>query len=154
MNYELKIVRHNLTPEIRKEIINLWVRNNIIPEIEAIDRVNHVVCAIIEKSTGKIIGVSTSKINFLSSMNKMYYFYGMFIDINHRGKVFPPKQPWILRTTFEVLKNEENPNINGVAAVLENPKISDKYMKRFGWNKDENITSPARTFFKNFNEYF
>jgi hypothetical protein len=154
MNYELKVVRHNLTPEIRKNIIDLWVKNNIIPEIEAIDRVNHAVCIIIEKSTEKIIGVSTSKINYLSSLNSMYYFYGMFIDINHRGKVFIHKQPWILRTTFEVLKNEDNSNIKGLAAVLENPKISNKYMKKLGWNKAENDISSTRTFFKNFNEIF
>jgi hypothetical protein len=154
LNYELKVVRHSLTPEIRKKIIDLWVRNNIIPEIEAIDRVNHAVCVIIEKSTENIIGVSTSKINYLSSLNSMYYFYGMFIDINHIGKVFIHKQPWILRTTFEVLKNEENSNILGIAAVLENPKISNKYMKKLGWNKVENDISSTRTFFKNFNEIF
>ena len=150
MTYELLNIYHNSTSDIRNEIVDLWIRNHASSKLDALDRANYAVCAIRCLSTNKIIGVSAAKINLLPRTSDIYYFFGFFIDKDHRGKTIPHKQPWITQTTFDILKNENNPYIKGLAAVIENPKITDKSLKKYGWNKLDHDIVSKRIFFKNF----
>jgi hypothetical protein len=146
MTYDLLNIYHNSTSDIRNEIINLWIRNNALNYFQAIERVNYVVYAIREKNTSQIIGVSTAKLNYLPNTQELYYFYGMFIDKNHRGE-----RPWLLKKTYDVLNTQRKiKNIKGLAAFLENSKIPHKLFDRYGWTKFNCDEIENAIFFKNF----
>jgi hypothetical protein len=152
MNYELIDTYHHITNEIKNEIIDLWINNNVLSEVEALDRINYAVCAIKHIPSNKIIGVSTTKINFLPNTNDIYYFYGMFVDKDHRGGTFWMIKTYILEKTFNILKQQNNKYTKGIAIVVENERISDKLLRRCGWTKLINNPLKFRLFFKNFNE--
>lgn len=158
MSYELIEFYHNSNDKIRNQIIDLWVNNQALTVIEALNRVNYVVCAIRHIPSDKIIGVSTAKIIILPKTNDIYYFYGMFIDKEHRGadENLCTVKPGISKTTFNVLKRQNNKYIKGVAATIENERITDKMLQRYGWTKLEDNSLKFRLFFKNFedNNYY
>jgi hypothetical protein len=148
MTYELLNIYHNSTSDIRNEIINLWIRNNALNELEASERVNHVVHAIREKTTSQIIGVSTARLNYLPNTQELYYFYGMFIDKNHRGK-----RPWLLKRTYDLLNEKRTEkNAQGLAAILENKKIPHQLFDRYNWTKFKCNEIENAIFFKQFND--
>jgi hypothetical protein len=135
MTYEIIEIYHHITDEIKNEIIDLWINNQALSKIEALNRINCAICAIVHIPSGKIIGVSTAKINFLPKTNDIYYYYGMFVDKEHRGGV---GINWRIKTsiiekTFNILKKQNNKYVKGLAAILENKKIPNKFLQRYGW---------------------
>jgi len=152
MNYELIEIYYKSTNKIKNEIVDLWVNNNALPTIEALSRVNHVVCAIKHVPSDKIIGVSTAKINSLHNTNDLYYFYGMFVDKNHRGGV---GSNWRVKTgiinkTFDILKNQNNMYVKGLAAILENQRVSNKFLQRYGFSSLNDDQLEYKILIKNF----
>ncbi len=148
MTYEILNIYHNSTSDIRNEIINLWIRNNALNYFQTTERVKHVVYAIQEKNTSKIIGVSTARLNCLPNTQELYYFYGMFIDKNHRGK-----RPWLLKRTYDLLNEiRTEKKAQGLAAILENKKIPHQFFDRYNWTKFKCNEIENAIFFKQFND--
>ena len=148
MTYDLLNIYHNSTSDIGNEIINLWVRNNALNYFQATERVKHVVYAIQEKNTSQIIGVSTARLNCLPNTQELYYFYGMFIDKNHRGK-----RPWLLKRTYDLLNEKRTEkNAQGLAAILENKKVPHQLFDRYNWKKFNSNYSQNVIFFKQFDD--
>lgn len=146
IDYHVEIVYNKLTPDMKQEIINLWLKSLVLTIDIAVKRVEEVVCVIKQTSTNKIVGVSTAYIDMLPVNGHKYFFYRMFIDKSHRGKTIPHKQPWIAATTVATLKeNSIGTDVKGVVAYLENPRIQDRLMFQSGWNKYED-----RVFYVNF----
>jgi hypothetical protein len=146
MTYELLNIYHNSTSHIKNQIINLWIRNNALNYFQATERVNYVVYAIQEKNTSQIIGVSTGRLDYLPNTQELYYFYGMFIDKNHRGK-----RPWLLKRTYDLLNEKRTEkNAQGLAAILENKKIPHQLFYRHNWTKFKCDGIENAIFFKNF----
>lgn len=146
MNYELIRVYNQPYFLIREKIVDLWVRNEALNYQQALERVNHVIYVIRDIDTQQIIGVSTAKLNYLPNTQELYYFYGMFIDKNHRGE-----RPWLLKKTYDVLNTQRKiKNIKGLAAFLENSKIPHKLFDRYGWTKFNCDEIENAIFFKNF----
>ena len=134
--YSIKIVYKKLSLEEKLEIVNLWTSENAVPYNVAIERVEHVVCSIIHNPTGKIIGVSTAPPKQFHG--KFYYTYGMYISQYHRKNTFTRKQPWILQSTIDALKNSKPLVSSIILSLVENPKISHKLMLRKGWTIFDN----------------
>jgi hypothetical protein len=151
MNYELINIYHHTTNEIKNEIIDLWINNNVLSEVEALDRINYAVCAIKHIPSNKTIGVSTAKINFLPETNDIYYFYGMFADIKYREGSSVWIKMEMVEKTFNILKKQNNKYVKGVAAVLENKKLSDKLLQRLGMSELNTNIFPHKLFYRNFN---
>lgn len=148
-DYELEVVYHKLSDTQKLEIITMWVSNKAVPLAIAQGRVDHVVCVIKYIPTNKIIGVSTAPVKLVKRNNSFYYFYGMFIDPEHRGKTIPHRQPWILATTIERLKQEVN-NVKGIVAIIENVRIPDKLLIKQGFQETKLLPVKQKVFYLNF----
>lgn len=148
MNYELIELYNQPYFLIREKIVDLWVRNRALDYQQALERVNHAIYAIRDIDTQQIIGVSTARLNYLPNTQELYYFYGMFIDKNYRGK-----RPWLLKKTYDILNTQrKNKNIKGLAAFLENKKIPHKLFDRYNWTKFKCDEIENAIFFKNFDD--
>ena len=148
-NYELEVVYNKLSDIQKLEIMTMWVSNQAVPLDVAQQRVNHVVCVIKHVATNKIVGVSTALVKQLPYNQSLYYFYGMFIAPEHRGRTIPHRQPWIVATTVETLRRQNN-RIKGVIAVLENQRIPDRLLLKQGFKQTNKLNINNRVFYLNF----
>jgi hypothetical protein len=147
-NYQLINVYNqpDLLMTLKDEIIDLWLKNNALNYSQAVERVNSVVYVIQEKYTQQITGVNTARLNYLPNTLNLYYFYGMFIDVNHRGT-----RPWLLKRTYNLLnKNRLEKKARGLAAVLENKKIPHKLFHRYNWTRFNYNHTENAIFYKDF----
>ena len=134
-NYRLFVVYQRSTPEVRREIIRLWQRHNVVRDQREADLRSHQAVIIIRNEQNDLIGLSTIYTGEFLQRGNLYYFYRMFIQPEDRI----PGMMWEVTTrTFEVLQAHPVPGKPpGIIIVTENPKLMRPGMKRsferHGW---------------------
>ncbi|MCP4460392.1 MAG: hypothetical protein GY816_20570 [Cytophagales bacterium] len=148
--YKFLNVWKNVTPEIKKNIIEFWVRLRAMPpETKPEERVNQVVFVVMDKNEN-IAGICTSYPAFVRSLGFNMYYFRCLVHPDHRQ--FRLGSELLLRT--RILLNEiTNPNdvgeCRGVLAEFENP-IINKVHNEAVWPKgmiyigNNNQGSPMR----------
>lgn len=126
--YRLYLVHGQTTPDLRREIVEFWQRNNALrAEQEIAQRANQVVF-VIRNTTSEIVGVSTAYIGDFLQAGSRYYFYRMFIRPDDR---VPGMMRFITLRTRDALQAEYAPGQPlGMVIVTENPKLMRPGMKR------------------------
>lgn len=132
-NLTLKFVYKNLSTQEKQDVINMWINAKVLPENEAIKRVEQV--SVIIFNDKNIVGVSTIYPAFLSE-NNIYFFFRMFILPQYRGSNLTRTQ--VMQLNFNQLKEFYSSKIKGIAMELENSKLAHlgkntNYMQKRGY---------------------
>ncbi|MBC7474750.1 MAG: hypothetical protein H7263_10705 [Candidatus Sericytochromatia bacterium] len=72
--------------ESKKDVIDLWINENVFPKEIAEQRAKQLVFIVREESSNEVIGVSTSYIKQIPTINNNYfYYYRTYVSNNYRG---------------------------------------------------------------------
>lgn len=119
-----------VTPEIKTDLIRLWIDNNVLSTEDAEKRAAQAVF-VIRTETGELAGVSTAARFRLKLLNENYlYEFRCFIPERHRVAGLDVK---ISRITFDLLEEEskkETEKTVGIFSVLENGELKKESVWR------------------------
>lgn len=126
--YTVYNVYQAIPPELRDEIVEMWVRNQALPNREvALQRVDQVALAI-RNPEGQMAGVSTVYPGDFQQRGNPYFFYRMFIQPVDR---VPGLMRFItLQTCYLMRDRHVAGGPQGVIIVTENQKLMRPGMKR------------------------
>lgn len=130
MSYTYKIVYQNLDENLKKQIIEMWLKYGAMPYHEALRRVNEVVLVGFDKNN-RVCAVTSVYIVDKTKYEK-WYMFRIFIAPDDRGKIKEFKSSKITHEFLSTYECENKPN--GIIAIAENKKITDRIMKQEGWN--------------------
>lgn len=133
-NLKLLFVFQSLNENQKKEIIDLWIRNGVLNQKQAKERVNQVSIVILDKET--IVGVSTIYVQDFIIPNNPYFFFRMFIEEKHRGS--NSLRTKVMQLNFQKLKEIYSAKVHGIVLELENEKLAKlgqktNYMTKRGY---------------------
>lgn len=149
MLYKVKVVYNNIDNKLQNQIIDLWVKNKVLPFAEAKRRVSEVVTVGYNQNQ-EIIGVSTVYSRYFSPLNGNYYFYRMFVAPDYRNRLIKRDGGDFMSVTYEHLQSNPS-NHKGIIVVIENTKISDKIIGGiFGFSFLGLNENRLKIWFKNF----
>lgn len=84
--FEILPVWKNTIPELCNELVDLWDRNNAIPDpYKAVARARQAVC-IARDASGAICGVGTAVVRVLPRLRQPMYYYRQFFAPEFRGR--------------------------------------------------------------------
>lgn len=151
MPFKLSIVYQKITPELKQEIIAMWINAKVLTEQEANRRVDEVVVTA-RNELNELVGVTSVNVRQIDA-NRSYYFFRMFVKEDYRGRHIPRKSPIMSNLTVDFLStyNVADKPL-GVVAVLDNPKLSTKIMETFGWLYYGIGLSGKHLWYKNFKD--
>ena len=129
--YRLIPVYGRITPELRAEVIALWLGAKVLPADEARRRAGEVVFAI-RNPAGELAGVNTAIVWEVPGGSGAWYFYRTFVRREDRGVAGLPSAA--LRAAVALLRDHAHPAApRGVVAVVENPRLAKRgAMRRLG----------------------
>lgn len=117
--YQLMPVYRQVDTMLGEQIMDLWKRNQAIDDPNELKRRVTDVVYIARAPDGELIGVSTVYIANL--LDNYYFFYRMFIHVNHRRTGMMRRIVEATRYYLEELQIENKPL--GMIIVTENPKL-------------------------------
>ena len=119
--YRLTPVYGRVPPDVRDEIVGMWLAAGVLPPEEARRRVDEVVCTI-RAPSGVLAGVNTVYVQDVPGTAGAYYFYRTFVRPADRG--VPGLATGALKAAIAWLRGHPHPRKPlGVVAILENPKL-------------------------------
>lgn len=151
MPFILSVVYQKITPELKQEIVSMWLNAKVLDIKEANRRVDEVVVTA-RNELGELVGVTSVDIKQVDA-DSSYYFFRMFVKEEYRGRHIPRKTPIMSNLTVDFLSTYEVENKpKGVVAVLDNPKLSNKIMETFGWSYYGQGPLGKHLWYKNFKD--
>lgn len=127
-SYKLHNVYQKTTPDLRREIIAFWQRNNAIPDLREAERRVHEVVYLIRNPADVIVGVSSVYTARAGNPPASYYFYRMFIQPRDRSYAM---MRLVIGMTRDFLRDEApEPKPRGLVHVNENPKLMRRGIRR------------------------
>lgn len=131
-NQTVQVVYNNISFDLRKDIINMWVSTGALTLEQARTRVFEVVAVNFEEN--RLIGVTTVYKSYYK--DQPYFFLRTFKKTVRNVAFFPRDKEGILKTTFNYLK-ENNEGMKGIVCIAENPRITPQMMSFFGYQLDD-----------------
>ena len=129
MGYTYKFYYQCLPDDLKKEIIDMWLKDNVFNLQIAKQRVEEVVLVIFDPNN-EVCCVTTVYI-VKNRMNNNVYMFRMYVREKDRGKTKIKGS----KLTHEYLKTYNHPlKPVGIIAIAENNKITQRVMKTHGWN--------------------
>lgn len=135
-NYTITCLVGTMGEEDRAGVIDLWMRNQILPPGESAEqRVNQVVLTARETALGNVIGVNTVYMERSQADGPEYYMYRTFIQPDHR---INGMSRFMLNFAYEVLNRRYRAGEPvGLAFLTDNLKLQRPgamtLLKRDGW---------------------
>lgn len=125
--YTIDNVYSAVSAELRGEIVEMWLRNGVIPSREIAERrVSQVVLAI-RNPAGQMAGVSTAYAGDFQQAGNRYFFYRMFIQPADR---ITNLMRFVTLRTADILQAHYVPGgPQGMLIVTENQKLMRQGMK-------------------------
>jgi len=118
--YRLEPVYGRVTPDVRDEIVGMWLAAGVIAPDEAKRRVDEVVYAI-RAPSGELAGVNTAYVRDVPGAGA-WYFYRTFVRPADRGT--PGLTLGAFKAAITLLRDHPHPrNPRGVVAIVENQKL-------------------------------
>jgi hypothetical protein len=125
---DLEIRRYRLTPlygrvppDVRDEIVGMWLAAGVLAPAEARRRVDEVVFTI-RAPSGVLAGVNTAYVRDVPGTPGAWYFYRTYLRPADRGT--PGVALGALKAAIALLREHPHPRGPlGVIAIIENPKI-------------------------------
>ena len=129
MGYTYKFYYQCLPDDLKKQIIDMWLNDNVFDLQIAKQRVEEVVLVIFDPNN-EVCCVTTVYIA-KNKMGDIVYMLRMYVRKKDRGKTKIKGS----KLTHEYLKTYNHPlKPIGVIAVAENEKITERKMKSHGWD--------------------
>lgn len=133
-NLKLQFVYQNLSQEQKQGIIKLWTSSGVLPQNEALRRVEQVSTLVLFGS--EIVGVSTAYTAELKVLNESYFFIRAFIKEEYRGSL--ALRTKLMQLNFFELKKSYAQEAKGIVLELENQKLAHlgehtNYMTKRGY---------------------
>ena len=130
--FEILPVWKKTTPELCNELVDLWDRNNAIPDpYKAVARARQAVC-IARDASGAICGVGTAVVRVLPRLRQPMYYYRQFFAPAFRGRAqaipFLNHAKQILQAHNTALPSPES---LGVLLELENGMLAAHYNQAY-----------------------
>jgi hypothetical protein len=127
----VQIVYSNISADLRKDIISMWVNTGALTLEQARTRVYEVVAVNFEEN--RLIGVTTVYKSYYK--DQPYFFLRVFKKTVRNVAFFPRNKEGILKATFNFLK-ENNEGMEGIVCIAENTRITPQMMSFFGYELD------------------
>lgn len=126
--YAVENVYRVISPALRDEIVEMWLRNQALPNRElALQRVDQVFLSI-RNPAGQLAGVATVYIDDFQQRGNPYYFFRMFIQPHDR---IPGLMRFGAILTRDLLRGQHKPGgPQGIIHVNENQKLMRPGMRR------------------------
>ena len=123
--YRLEPVYGRVTPDVRDEIVGMWLAAGVLEPDEAKRRVDEVVFTI-RAPSGVLAGVNTVYVKDVPGGTGAYYFYRTFLRPADRG--VPGLALGALKAAIALLRDPPHPHPHphrpqGVVAIIENPRL-------------------------------
>ena len=126
--YSLFAVYGVTTQKCRKEILELWQRNNAIASSYINEDRARQVVYMIRNASDQLVGVSTVYVSNFKRPGNPYFFYRMFIQ---QGDRVPGLMRFVtLRTRDLLAANHKQGQPHGLLIVTENQKLMRPGMQR------------------------
>lgn len=126
--YKLHNVYQKTTPDLRREIVAFWQRNNAIPDPREAERRAHDVVYLICNPADVIVGVSSVYTARAGNPPASYYFYRMFIQPHDR--IYGLMRLVTIKTRDFLRDEVPEPKPRGLMIVTDNPKLMRKGIRR------------------------
>ena len=122
----------NLSESMKHEIVKLWKDQGAINEEDKItERLQQVVCVVLDPEKGAVVGVSTAERRKVQALNDNYFFeFRCFFAQAYRIAGLDVK---LSKTTFEFLESISKTSDNhaiGILSVLENEQLKKESLWR------------------------
>ena len=119
--YRLTPVYGRVSPDVREEIVGMWLAAGVLTPEEARRRVEEVVYTI-RAPSGVLAGVNTVYVQDVPGTAGAYYFYRTFVRPADRG--VPGLATGALKAAIAWLRDHPHPRAPlGVILIIETPKI-------------------------------
>jgi len=129
MGYTYKFCYQCVPDDLKKQIIDMWLNDNVFDLQIAKQRVEEVAVVLFDPNN-EVCCVTTVYIVKNKLNNDNVYMFRMYVRKKDRGKTKLKAS----KLTYEHLKTYNHPlKPVGVIAVAENEKITQRVMKSSGW---------------------
>lgn len=134
-DYYLENVYETEDQDIRQEIIDFWVNNNVLPVEIAQKRVDEIV-HVIRNRSDEIIGVNTAYLHYLHTPSEIYYYVRVFIREEDRRSMTLFLVSIVQSYVYFRDTLPYSDRANGIVVAIENVKMTQsgvqKWFKRQG----------------------
>lgn len=127
--YRVETVYGRLTKELAQEIVQFWLQQRVLPNIQTARRRVSQVIDVLRNMEGQIVGLNSVYVGAYRSPQDRYLFYRLFIRPQDRR---PGLARYATEHVAEALKShpEYRQGIKGLIAVTENPKLTREAARR------------------------
>lgn len=128
--YQIHPVFQCMTSELKEQVLSFWMKTGAFDPLANVDLQSRVsqICCLIRDETETVVGVTSAYKERLPRDGKLYYFYRVFIDPEHRGTQL---RRFVAKASRELLAEHAAENVEGMIIVTDNPKLMRPGMKRF-----------------------